>query len=63
MEKNIRNILKIKSEINEILSDLDQREKKITDEINQNSDNITLYKLCLENIIEEYHFICKKIYK
>lgn len=63
MEQSLNDIIKIKNEIKILLNDIDEKEKKIIERVNKNSNDILIYKTYLEDIIEEYHLICKKIYK
>jgi hypothetical protein len=58
----IKSIIKIKKEIEILLSEINQKENILANNLKKNIDDITLYKNCLENIIEEYHLFCKKIY-
>jgi hypothetical protein len=62
MSKNFEQIIKIKNEIKILLNEIDEKEKKLIDKVNKNSNDILVYKTYLEDIIEEYHLICKKIY-
>ena len=63
--KNIKieDIVKIKNEIKLLLNEINNKEQKIIDKVENNSNKIIIYKSFLENIIEEYHLICKKIYE
>lgn len=60
---SFNNINEIKKEIEVLLDEVDEKEKKIIEKVEKNSQDILIYKQCLETIIEEYHNICKKIYK
>ena len=62
MSQNFEQIIKIKNEIKILLNEIKEKEKKIIDKVNKNSNDILVYKAYLEDIIEEYHLICKKIY-
>ena len=59
---NYEEIVKIKNEIKILLSDIEKREKNLIKKVETHSDNILIYKSYLEDIIEKYHLICKKIY-
>lgn len=77
MENNItsKNILDIdinnyENDINDILDKtieitnlIDKKSLEITDVNNNNNNKILQYKLLLENVILEYHKICKELYK
>ena len=60
---NFEDIIKIKNELKILLNDMDEKEEKIIEKVKNNSYEILVYKTYLENLIEEYHLICKKIYK
>ncbi len=60
---NFNNINIIKKEIKALLDEVNKKEKIIIEEVRENTQDILIYKQCLETIIEEYHIICKKIYK
>lgn len=60
---NFEDIIKIKNELKMLLNDMDEKEEKIIEKVKNNSHEILVYKTYLENLIEEYHLICKKIYK
>ena len=59
---NYEEIVKIKNEIKILLSDIEKREKNLIKKVEIHTDNILIYKTYLEDIIEKYHLICKKIY-
>lgn len=59
----LEDIIKIKNEIKSLLSEIDEKEKIIIEKVKKNTRDIQVYKTYLEDIIEEYHLICKKIYK
>lgn len=59
----LKKVLKIKNEITDLLNDIDKKENQLIEQFNKNIDNLSLYRSYLEEIIEEYHLICKKIYK
>lgn len=60
---NISNIIKIKNEIQNLMLDIEIKENNLLEKVKYNTDNILIYKSFLEEIIEEYHNICTKIYK
>jgi hypothetical protein len=60
---NIETIIQIKNEIETLLKEINEKENYIIEKVRNNFDNISVYRMYLENIIEEYHTICKKIYK
>jgi hypothetical protein len=43
--------------------DIEIKENNLLEKVKYNTDNILIYKSFLEEIIEEYHNICTKIYK
>jgi hypothetical protein len=57
-----KDIQEMKNEIKKLLSSLEKKETLIIGKIEKNMYNILIFKSYLENIIEEYHLICKKIY-
>lgn len=59
----LEDVIKIKNEIKLLLSEIDEKEKIIIEKVKTNTHDIQVYKTYLEDIIEEYHLICKKIYK
>ena len=59
----LEDVIKIKNEIKSLLNEIDEKEKIIIEKVKTNSRDIQIYKTYLEDIIEEYHLICKKIYK
>jgi hypothetical protein len=59
---NIDSVVKIKNEIKLLLEEIDDKEKIIVEKVTKNTQDIQLFKMYLENIIEEYHLVCKKIY-
>jgi hypothetical protein len=60
---NLNDVIKIKNEIKILLDEIDDKEEKIIKKVENNTRDILVYKTCLEEIVEEYHLICKKIYK
>lgn len=60
---NMEDIIKIKNEVKVLLNEIEEKEKNIIEKVRDNTHEILVYKMYLENIIEEYHSICKKIYK
>jgi len=60
---NMEDIIKIKNEIIVLLKEIEDKEKIIIEKVRDNTHDILVYKMYLENIIEEYHSVCKKIYK
>jgi hypothetical protein len=60
---NEKNIADINNDILELTNLMDMKIMEIYD-INENNNNkILSYKLLLENIILEYHKICKELFK
>lgn len=59
----MEDIIKIKNEVKVLLNEIEEKEKNIIEKVRDNTHEILVYKMYLENIIEEYHSICKKIYK
>ena len=59
----MEDIIKIKNEIIVLLKEIEDKEKIIIEKVRDNTHDILVYKMYLENIIEEYHSVCKKIYK
>lgn len=59
----LEDVIKIKNEIKSLLNEIDEKEKIIIEKVKTNTRDIQVYKTYLEDIIEEYHLICKKIYK
>jgi hypothetical protein len=57
------NIVKIKNEIKILMDDIENKENIILEKIKTNQQDIDIYKAFLENIIEEYHNVCLKIFK
>lgn len=60
MTKKIEEIIK---DIYELLKEMDKLEIKIIDNTIENEKKINNYKNNLDDIINEYHNLCKKIYK
>jgi|LakMenEpi03Aug12_release.lakeMendotaPanAssembly.Ray.scaffolds.fasta_scaffold1424108_2 hypothetical protein len=61
MEK-IEKITKVKNEIKKILIEVQEKENNLLKEIEKNTYNNLIFKSQLEDIIDEYHSVCKKIY-
>jgi len=61
--ENLNNIVKIKDEIKFLLKDIEEKEKLLVNELEKSNNKIIMLKTCLEDIIEEYHLVCQKIYK
>ena len=61
MEK-IDKIIKVKNEIKKILLEVEEKENNLLKEIEKNTYNNLIFKSQLEDIIDEYHSVCKKIY-
>jgi hypothetical protein len=59
---NINNIKKIRNEIIKIIKTIDEKERGLIDINNHNNDLIETYKFFMEQLINEYHKVCKKIY-
>jgi hypothetical protein len=62
-KENLDNIIKIKDEIKFLLKDIEEKEKILVNDLEKSNNKIMMLKTCLEEIIEEYHLVCKKIYK
>lgn len=60
---DLDNILKVKNEIEFLLVDIEQKENVLTEQFKLNALNLVTFKTYLEDLIEEYHNVCKKIYK
>ncbi len=58
----MKNLQIILDEIKILLINVENKEKELLELNNINSNNIIMYKSFLENIINEYHSVCKKIY-
>lgn len=66
MENNMEkldNIIKIKDEIKFLLKEIEEKEKMLVSDLEKSNNKIMMLKTCLEEIIEEYHLVCQKIYK
>jgi|LakMenEpi03Aug12_release.lakeMendotaPanAssembly.Ray.scaffolds.fasta_scaffold5168301_1 hypothetical protein len=63
VKSDLINILNITKEISDLLKEVEQKENIVSEKISNNTADILVYKSILENVIEEYHLICKKIYK
>ena len=66
MDKNnklIKNILEIKNDILKSNYSIDEKCLEIQDLNNINEKKIIKYKLLMENIILEYHKVCKDLHK
>lgn len=61
-EKTKKNIKKIKSEIIDLSTFIDNLEIDIIQKNIKNTQKTELYKLMMENLILEHHNICKKIF-
>ena len=59
---NYEDIVKIKNEIKILLGEVEKRENILIKKVEKHTDDILIYKSYLEDIIEKYHLICKKIY-
>ncbi len=59
---NVNNIKQIHSEIKKIMKSIDEKEKNLIDINNKNINLIEKYKFFMEELITEYHDVCKKIY-
>lgn len=62
-DKDLTNILNIIKEFKSVLKEIEIKEKIISEKIESNTCDILIYKAFLENVIEEFHLICKSIYK
>ncbi len=63
VKSDLMNILNITKDFRELIKELDEKENILSEKISNNTTDILVYKTILENVIEEYHLICKKIYK
>lgn len=63
INNNLENIIKIKEEIKNLLKDIEVKEKTLIEDLEKSNNKILILKTCLEEVIEEYHMVCKKIYK
>lgn len=59
---NYEDIIKIKNEIKILLDEVEKKENILIEKIEKHTHDILIYKSYLEDIIEKYHSICKKIY-
>jgi hypothetical protein len=59
---NYEDIVKIKNEVKILLSEVEKKENILVEKVEKNTHDILIYKSYLEDIIEKYHLICKKIY-
>jgi len=59
---NIDNIKKIRKEITTIMKSIEEKESNLIDKNNQNINLIETYKFFIQDLITEYHGVCKKIY-
>ena len=60
--KSTIELIKIRNEIKDILDPIEKKEKEL-DKLNQiNMNETNRYKKYLEDIITEYHNVCKKLY-
>ena len=60
--KSTIELIKIRNEIKDILDPIEKKEKEL-DKLNQiNMNETNRYKIYLEDIITEYHNVCKKLY-
>ena len=59
---NISNIKKIRKEMITIMKSIEEKESNLIDKNNQNINLIETYKFFIEELITEYHGVCKKIY-
>jgi len=60
--KSLEDIYKIKNEIKLLSDEIENKKVNIINKIENNIENIIIFKTYLENIIDEYHLICKKIF-
>ncbi len=60
---DLENIIKIKNEIDILLKEIGKKEIIIAKKLEKNIKINNYYKLCMENVIENFHDVCKKIYK
>jgi len=59
---NYEDIVKIKNEVKILLSEVEKKENILIEKVEKHTHDILIYKSYLEDIIEKYHLICKKIY-
>ena len=59
---NVNNIKQINSEIKKIMKSIEEKEKNLIDINNKNINLIEKYKFFMEELITEYHGVCKKVY-
>jgi hypothetical protein len=59
---NIEEIKLIKNDIKDLLKSIDDLEIEIIQQNIHNNNKIELYKSLMENVIIEYHDVCKKIF-
>jgi ribosomal 50S subunit-associated protein YjgA (DUF615 family) len=57
-----KNIIKSKNEIKKMIVEIEVEEEKIVKLSENNINRIEMYKKFMENIITEYHNICRKLY-
>ena len=66
MKKNknfdINNINKIRNQIVSVMKSIEKKEQNLIDINNKNNNLIETYKLFIQELITEYHNVCKKIY-
>lgn len=62
MEK-LKDIVKIKNEIKNILEEIDSKENILIQQFEENNYKLSLLKNYLEDVIEEYHIVCRNLYK
>jgi hypothetical protein len=59
---NYEDVVKIKNEIKILLDEVEKKENILIEKVEKHTYDILIYKSYLEDIIEKYHLICKKIY-
>ena len=59
---DINAIEKLKDELKELLILAEKKENEIIEKFNNNNKSISIDKMMMETIIENYHTFCKKIY-
>lgn len=59
----MEHVLKVYTEIKSLLKDVNTNEQNLTEQVKKNTESVLIYKSFLEKIIEEYHNVCKNIYK
>lgn len=59
----MENIIKIKKEIENIIIEIEMKEKNLKERFEENNYKTQIIKKYLEETIEEFHNICKNLYK